>query len=138
MMFLLRAAFWLTVVSLLLPTGPAPAGKQVPQVGAVEAVSAAGAAVSDMTQFCTRQPGACEVGSQAAVVVGQKAQTGARMLYEFITDRIASGDNDPAAAKSPDRSPATRPSQNTLTPADMGPSWRGPGVRKEAHAKHPA
>ncbi len=139
MMFLLRAAFWLTVVSCLLPAARAPADKPAPQVGAVEAVTAAGAAVSDMTQFCTRQPGACEVGSQAAAVVGQKAQNGARMLYEFLADRIGSNDSDPAPAKTPDRPPvANRPSQQTLTPTDMAPSWRGPEPRKEAHARRPA
>src|SRR2546430_454333 len=78
MMFLLRVAFWLSVVVILLPSGSqAPASGS--QVGAGEAMSAASAAVSDMRQFCGRQPEACTVGSQAAVVFGQKAQAGAKM-----------------------------------------------------------
>ena len=54
---------------------------KLPQIGASEAVSAATAAVSDMSQFCKRQPAACEVGGQAATVIGQRAADGARKVY---------------------------------------------------------
>ena len=40
-----------------------------------------------MGQFCKRQPAACEVGGQAATVIGQRAQDGARKLYQIITDK---------------------------------------------------
>ena len=40
-----------------------------------------------MSQFCKRQPAACEVGGQAATVIGQRAQEGARKLYQIITDK---------------------------------------------------
>jgi Family of unknown function (DUF5330) len=139
MMFLLRAAFWLTIVALLLPGGHSDSNPATPQVGAVDAVSAAGAAVSDMSQFCTRQPSACAVGSQAAVVVGQKAQAGAKLIYEFLTERMGANDNETAPAKTPDRpAVATKPSNNTLTPGDLTPAWRGPEPRRDAHAKRPA
>ena len=138
-MFLLRAAFWLTVVAVLLPTGRSSPTPPASQVGAVEAVSAAGAAVSDMSQFCTRQPNACVVGSQAAVAVGQRAQAGAKMLFDLITDHLGS-ENREAAVKTPDRPAgnAKVPTLNTLTPADMAPAWRGPEPKKEARVKHPA
>ena len=42
-----------------------------------------------MSQFCKRQPAACEVGGQAATVIGQRAQDGARKLYQIITDKRA-------------------------------------------------
>ena len=42
-----------------------------------------------MGQFCKRQPAACEVGGQAATVIGQRAQDGARKLYQIITDKKA-------------------------------------------------
>ncbi|MGC2810178.1 MAG: DUF5330 domain-containing protein, partial [Bradyrhizobium sp.] len=82
MFFLLRMAFWLGLVLVLLPRDKAPESAKPPQIGASEAISAATAAVSDMTQFCKRQPAACEVGGQAASVIGQRAQGGARKLYE--------------------------------------------------------
>ena len=42
-----------------------------------------------MSQFCTRQPTACEVGGQAAAAIGQRAQDGAKKLYRIITDKRA-------------------------------------------------
>ena len=85
MFFLLRMAFWLGLVLVLLPREKTPESDKVPQIGASEAVSAATAAVSDMGQFCKRQPAACEVGGQAATAIGQRAQDGARKLYKIIT-----------------------------------------------------
>lgn len=89
MFFLLRMAFWLMIVFALLPTGKTPDSDKIPQVAATDAVSAATAAVSDMAQFCTRQPAACEIGGQAATVVTQRAQAGAMKVYEFITEKKA-------------------------------------------------
>src|SRR5882757_4674155 len=51
MFFLLRMAFWLGLVLVLLPREKTPESDKLPQIGASEAVSAATAAVSDMTQF---------------------------------------------------------------------------------------
>src|SRR4051812_22949977 len=76
MFFLLRVAFWLTIVLALLPSDGAQQSAQA-KVGPTDAVVAAGAAVSDMSNFCDRQPGACVVGAQAAVAIGQRAQAGA-------------------------------------------------------------
>ena len=128
MMFLLRMAFWLGLVLVLLPTGGSEPVRG-PHVGAADAVSAASAAVSDMRQFCARQAEACTVGSQAAVSLGHRAQAGAKMLYEFLTERFAphetgsvSGTGKAAAAGTHD----------TLTPADHTPAWRGPAPRREA------
>jgi len=87
MFFLLRMAFWLGLVLVLLPRDKAPDTDKGPQVSASEAVLAATAAVSDMSQFCTRQPAACAVGGQAATVVGERAQAGAKKVYEMLTER---------------------------------------------------
>ena len=88
-------------------------------------MSAATAAVSDMGQFCKRQPAACEVGGQAATAIGQRAQDGARQLYKIITDKkppdhtssIGGGDAEAAVA---DASP-----RETLTEDDMAVEYRG-------------
>src|ERR1700684_4287451 len=87
MFFLLRMAFWLGLVLVLLPRVRTPESDKLPQLGASEAVSAASAAVSDMSKFCKRQPAACEVGGQAAAVLTHRAQDGARKLYQIITDK---------------------------------------------------
>src|SRR5262245_25808991 len=90
MMFLLRTAFWMSIVLVLLPSGGSNPTPQGQQIGAADAVSAASAAVSDLGNFCTRQPAACEVGSQAAVALGQRAQAGAKMIYDFLSERVGS------------------------------------------------
>jgi hypothetical protein len=145
MFFLLRMAFWLGLVLVLLPREKTPESDKLPQLGASEAVSAATAAVSDMSQFCKRQPAACEVGGQAATVIGQRAQDGARKLYHIITDKTEKTDKpektDKKATdkKAPDHtgsiggadadtslSPATP--RDTLTPDDMVAEWRSPAL----------
>src|SRR3569623_3355947 len=87
MFFLLRMAFWLGLALVLLPRDKAPDSDKGPQVSASAAVLAATAAVSDMSQFCTRHPAASAVGGQAAPVVGERAQAGAKKVYELLTDR---------------------------------------------------
>lgn len=87
MFFLLRMAFWLGIVLVLLPTDKTPESEKLPQVAATDAVSAATAAMFDMAQFCTRQPAACDIGGQAATVVTHRAQAGAKKVYEFMTEK---------------------------------------------------
>lgn len=128
MMFLLRAAFWLGLVLVLLPSGGT---KSDTQVSAVDAVSAASAAVSDMSQFCSRQPAACEIGGQAATVIGQRAQAGAKMIFDFLSERASTADTGTTGSiGSTSTAGATPPSQDTLRPADHVPAWREP--RKDA------
>ena len=132
MFFLLRMTFWLGLVLVLLPREKTPEADKMPQIGASEAVQAATAAVSDMGQFCKRQPAACEVGGQAATVIGQRAQDGARKLYQIITDKPdkkapdhtgSIGGADDADASLPQAAP-----RDTLTPDDMVAEWRGPAL----------
>jgi hypothetical protein len=134
MFFLLRMAFWLGLVLVLLPSG-ASQRPQGSQVAASEAISAASATVGDLRQFCARQPDACTVGSHVASQLGSRAQAGAKMLYEFVTENLkrqeAGGDNAGRDGKS-DRALADKDSQNTLTPADLATPWRGPAPRKDA------
>jgi hypothetical protein len=131
MFFLLRTAFWLSIVIMLLPT---PDSMKTPEgVGAGQAISAASATVSDMKQFCARQPEACEIGSQALVQFGHKAQASAKWVYDFLSEKL--GNEQTAAARPAKAAPAEIDnSQNTLTASDTAPTWRGP-VR-QADAKH--
>ena len=89
MFFLLRLVFWLGLVLVLLPRDKTPDSEKMPQISVSDAVQAATAAVSDMGQFCKRQPAACEVGGQAATVIGVRAQDGARKVYQWTTDKKA-------------------------------------------------
>ena len=125
MFFLLRMAFWLGLVLVLLPREKTPESDKSPQLGASEAVSAATAAVSDMSQFCKRQPAACEVGGQAATVIGQRAQDGARKLYRIITDKRASDHTSSIGGENIDASFLDKASRDTLTPNDLQAEWCG-------------
>jgi hypothetical protein len=132
-------AFWLGLVLILLPSGST---QRVPasEVGASDAISAASATVGDLRQFCTRQPDACTVGSQVATTLGYKAQAGAKMLYDFLTEALApketgslaSGSSPHSSKTAMDKPSLEKASQNTLTPADLAPAWRGPTPRKDA------
>ena len=83
MWLLVRMVFWLSVVIALLPMTSSQQETSASQVGAIDALSAASAAVSDIRQFCVRQPGACAAGSQAIVQFGHKAETGESGFISF-------------------------------------------------------
>lgn len=136
MWFILRMTFWLGVVLVLLPNGGSqPVPKS--QVSASEAFSAAKGAVTDIQHFCERQQEACVVGSRTAVTLGQRAQAGAKMLYEFLSERF--GTNEPRRARTTDSVPvpSARPSQQTLRPVDLVPPWRGPDPTDTPRDKRP-
>ncbi|MEY9183447.1 hypothetical protein ABIG06_005025 [Bradyrhizobium sp. USDA 326] len=145
MRFLLRITFWLGLVLVLLPRDKTPESEKLPQIGAADAVQAATAAVSDMTHFCKRQPAACEVGGQAATIIGQRAQDGAKKLYQIINDKkeqITNEKNDGNKTdnkKAPDHTGSiamagegdiatSEAPRDTLTQDDLALEWRGPEV----------
>jgi hypothetical protein len=144
MFFLLRMAFWLGLVLILLPTGFARRNSAGEEVSASDALSAASATVGDVRAFCMRQPDACTVGSHVVTAIGYKAQAGAKMLYDVLSEALAphetgttpSGTSRHAANAPPEKPFPERTSQSTLTPADLAPSWRGPPSRKDG--KRPA
>jgi hypothetical protein len=125
MWFLLRMTFWLGVVLVLLPNvGSQPVPKS--QISASEALLAAKDIVADIQHFCERQPEACVVGSQATVTLGQRAQVGAKILYEFLSEQFGSHESRSVRTKGSVPIPPARPSQHTLRPTDLAPPWRGP------------
>ena len=76
-----------------------------------------------MSQFCKRQPGVCEVGGQAATVIGQRATDGARKLYRIITDKKAP-DHTGSIDGPVDTPIAVAASRDTLTTDDLAVEWR--------------
>jgi hypothetical protein len=145
MFFLLRMGFWLTVVCVLLPGGGTATTSPEAQIDATQAVSLASAAVSDARGFCERQPEACVVGGKVAVAIGQKAEAGARTIYEFINTKL---NEKPAATETAAKTVPVSATgaigkgvKGTLTPADLEPAWHAPvplPPRREARANRPA
>jgi hypothetical protein len=126
MFFLLRMAFWLGLVLVLLPFGSTQRSPAHNEVSASEAISAASATVGDLRGFCDRQPEACTVGSQVANAIGYRAQAGAKMLYDALSEAMAPSETGSVAG-----STGARNSQNTLTKADLAPAWRRPLHHKD-------
>jgi hypothetical protein len=137
MFFLLRMAFWLGVVCVLLPSGAKTTSADA-NIDAKQAMTLAGAAMSDMRGFCDRQPDACVVGGKVAVAIGHKAEDGARTIYEFITTKL-NETSAPAEKTAAKEAPAS--GQGTLTSTDVQPVWHAPvplPPRREARATRPS
>jgi len=121
MLFLIRTAFWLMIIVLLLPTDAQQRS---------EVYGTAQAAVNDVATFCDRNPESCARGKDAFGVFVQKAQFGARMLMDLINGRTETGGE--VAPSSEGQSlfePAsfdTSASQDTLNPEDREEAWSGP------------
>jgi hypothetical protein len=116
MFFLLRMAFWLSLVIIMLPAD-GESGEQAPRVTAFETISAAQAAVSDISQFCQRNPDVCVTGGNAFQVFADKVRYGARLLYNTFNDQ------------KPEDGGAS-----TLSPDDMKPAWHDPVAKQDGAA----
>ena len=150
MFFLLRMAFWLCVVCVLLP-GSGPKTNEA-RIDPATAVTAASAAVTDMRGFCDRQPEACVAGGKIAVALGHKAEAGARTIIEFVTNRMSDSAETPSVPGAPATVPADRSlttastsqtramkpvpvaDRGTLTANDLTVPWHGPA---QAHVPLP-
>jgi hypothetical protein len=66
------------------------------------------------------------------------------MLYEFLNEQLGPNEAVPTTTSSTTTAdkgvplPVARPSQHTLTPADLAPAWRGPQPGREASNERPA
>ena len=123
MRFLLRMTFWLGIVLILLSNvGSQPVPKS--QISTSEVLAAARDVVGDITHFCERQPQACTVGSQTTVTLVERAQAGAKILYEFLGHQF--GSDDSGSERTTEGVAIQPASQQTLGPADLLPPWYGP------------
>jgi len=116
---------------------PAPTGNS----SAAVVVTASCTTSADMKEFGGRQSETCAVGSQVAAALGHRAQAGAKMLYEFLNEQLGPNDTGGVTKTVAGKAipmPAARPSQHTLTPADLTPAWRGPQPHREARRDRPA
>lgn len=89
MFFLIRTAFWLTLVLVLIPLGTGYKSEPAETVDPVSAFLAAQATVSDIGGFCGRNPKACETGGDALTAIGNRARDGVRIVYEYLDTRLA-------------------------------------------------
>ncbi len=131
-MFLLRTAFWLTIVILILPAdknaSDSSSSEQTSyRLSAGNLFNAARETVSDMSNICERNPEVCETGQAAMHTFGEKARYGAKMVMDFVSEQDISVSEpaEPFQASPAAASPAET-SQNTLNSGDLEPTWVGP------------
>jgi hypothetical protein len=91
----------------------------------------AGAAAQWAYTFCDRNPGTCARGSELWSQFVAKAQFGAKLAYDMMSERqsgektAANQDND-----RPYKPAMLEREMGTLTPLDKEPSWRGKKTSK--------
>lgn len=112
MFFLIRTAFWFSLVLLFLPIWPAGQSGDPQPVGAIRAISAAQQAVSDISGICERKPDVCETGRIAAQTIGVRARESARIAYEMLETTETSPESvDDILQQETDILPTPRPEQ---------------------------
>jgi hypothetical protein len=107
MRLLIKITFWLAILLAVLPSIGSQPGSQV-SVSVLEAMAAAKATVNDLQSFCARQPETCAVGSQAAIAFAHRAQAGAKLFYEYLSEQLGPHESGAAAAKEPVPLPPAR------------------------------
>lgn len=98
--FLIRMAFWFSLVLLMLPFGGDGS-----EVGPIRAFLAAREAVDDLSGICLRKPDVCETGKAALHTIGVRAQASARLAYDMLDEEgrpvgppATAAEAEPAAA----------------------------------------
>jgi hypothetical protein len=116
--FLIRTAFWFSLVLLILPLGSGNGTDGRQYVSPVQAFFAARDAVGDVSAICERKPEVCEVGKSAFETIKIRAGESARIAYEILSRRFGEPDTSirtgsiPAAEKVPPSRPLpSAPSQ---------------------------
>ena len=85
MFFLIRMAFWFSLVLLVLPLDAATENGQ-DSISPVQAFFAAREAVDDVAGICERKPDVCAAGKAAMQTIGSRARETARVAYEMLDE----------------------------------------------------
>lgn len=102
MWFLIKGAFWFSLVLVLLPLFDNDATMKLEQGPSVElgdTVSAASEAITYLSAMCLQKPEVCEKGAETFVALGHRAREGARVAYKLLDAQFADPAENTAAAK---------------------------------------
>lgn len=138
-MFLIKTAFWLCVIIMLVPIGMSPADDNS-RAGAgqstgisTQAAGVARATVSDMASFCDRNPEVCQTGTKVLDKFRAKAIVVAAYVFDVISGTPSQTVPSPktrqpiqADVNDPVKRPPLVRSLNTLAPSDLETPWVGP------------
>ena len=109
-MFLIRTAFWLALVVLLLPTDPRAQSDLMTKVSYV---------AHQAVTFCDRNQSTCQRANDAWGVFKTKLEFAGRMAGDVVSQHVFGRAPQPAPA--PTAAPAPLPARTTLTPGDLSP-----------------
>ena len=101
MWFLIRGAFWFSLVLVMLPIFDQDATDRLSQEQGVELTDALGAAagvISYATDLCAQKPDVCVKGAETFSTLGSRAREGARVAYTYLDTQFV----DEAAVKAAD------------------------------------
>lgn len=128
MFFLLRMAFWIGLICLLLPGS---------REDNARLITSAEETVKDVRGFCVRNPQVCEDVRLSMTTLLTRFRSGAELLQNWLAQQKTEGDGHETvvertpAPPSPGRNaPAPQPVtkwQDSLNTADRQVPWRGPG-----------
>ncbi len=134
MFLLLRLAFWVTLICLLLPASHEDSRRLM---------SSAGQAVADMRGFCQRNPQVCEDMRVTMTALLARFRSGAETLQAWLAqqDTAEEGRADTAPGRPVSAPPVQRLGksdplplqpvtkwQNSLSSSDKQMPWRGPAL----------
>jgi Family of unknown function (DUF5330) len=125
MLFLLRLAFWILLICLLLP-GSHEDNRHL--------INSAERTVNDVRGFCQRNPEVCEDARISLTLMLSRLRNGAELVqtwlaqYKKETDDTSTLPPAPAQSQpSPAQPPRLLPKwQDSLNPADKQVPWQGP------------
>jgi len=115
MSFLIRMAFWFSLVLLVLPLDTGTNGDSV---SPIQAFFAAREAVDDVSGICERKPGVCEVGKAAMQTIGARARETARIAYQMFEENGEPAPADEVSSLIASEQPApqtTEPTDSSAT-----------------------
>jgi hypothetical protein len=123
--FLVRAAFWLSLIILLMPTDERPQERLS---------GTAAAAVEQAATFCERNPSTCAAGAELWAIYLRKAEFALQLATKLVSDWMTKGDakHGTTASHAPDQ---------TLNPAldlparDLAPQGSATGAPVWAPAR---
>ncbi|MCP3054864.1 DUF5330 domain-containing protein [Aurantimonas marianensis] len=82
--FVMKSAFFLGIVAMLLPGDGQGDETRQSQIDVFSTFAGAQAAIADLSNFCGRAPAACDAGGDLARFAGERIGDGIALAYNFI------------------------------------------------------
>ena len=98
MFFLMRMAFWFSLVLLTLPLSVGSDEPGQESVGPIQALFAARDAVGDIAGICERKPDVCETGKSAMHTITARAKETAKIAATMLDDKSTGPDTSTVTA----------------------------------------